>query len=127
MSYLQNPGEHRWAKPVNPAYDVSGCFDLFLEEYRVKSKAKVATAHGVAYAKRLCRHFAHKLPVELGESELSVAFPFATCRIVADDTAMNMELDAADADGLERAEHVVADHLLRMANKDEPVVEWQRS
>ena len=45
-------------------------------------------------------------------------------RGVNDDAAIQVEL--ADAGDVERAERVVGDHLIRMANRDEPTVTWHR-
>jgi hypothetical protein len=39
---------------------------------------------------------------------------------------MHIVVDVSDAAELDRAEDVVARHLIRMANKDEPVVTWER-
>lgn len=88
--------------------------------------AKVATAHGLAYTKRLCRHFAHKIPVEVEGSRGTLQFQFGLCTIDNDDEHMHIRIEVPDADLLDRAEDVVARHLIRMANKDEPVVVWQR-
>lgn len=93
----------------------------------MKTTANVETKHGAAYAKRLCRHFAHKIPATVDGRHARIEFPFGTCEIDVDDERMHIVVDVLDAGQVERAESVVADHLIRMANKDEPAVEWVRS
>ncbi len=88
--------------------------------------AKVATPHGVAYTRRLCKHFAHKIPAVADGGHGRIEFPFGLCEIQCDDEFMHISVELTDAGEVERAEKVVADHLVRMANKDEPFVTWQR-
>ena len=38
---------------------------------------------------------------------------------------MHIRINLTDVGEVERAEKVVGDHLVRMANKDDPVVTWQ--
>lgn len=91
-----------------------------------KTTANVETKFGDSYAKRLCRHFTHKIPTTIEGRKASIEFPFGTCNIDVDDTHMRIVVELSDPEQMERAEQVVADHLIRMANKDEPVVEWVR-
>lgn len=91
------------------------------------SQATVETRHGALYLKKLCRHFAHKVPVALDGEQGRIELPFALCRIETDDGQMLFHLDIDDAEDAGRAEQVMTDHLLRMANKDDPSVHWQRS
>ena len=90
------------------------------------TEAKVATPHGVAYTRRLCKHFAHKIPAVADGSHGRIEFPFGVCTIDCDDEFMNFRVELSDASEVERAERVVGDHLVRMANKDDPIVTWQR-
>ena len=90
------------------------------------TKANVKTAHGAAYTRRLCKHFSHRIPANADGDRGRIEFPFGVCTIRCDDEAMHIRIEVADAGDLDRAEGVVGDHLIRMANKDEPVVAWQR-
>ena len=90
------------------------------------TKSIVSTSHGAAYLKRLCRHFSHKLDVSLNDKDGMIHFPFGDCAIEVTDAEMDIRIDVPDPAELDRAEHVVESHLLRMANKDEPVVNWTR-
>ena len=87
----------------------------------------IKTAFGESYMKRLCRHFAHKIPASVEGQHGTIEFPFGMCRIDVDDGEMRIRVDVDDVANTDRAEKVVADHLIRMANRDEPIVVWERS
>lgn len=89
--------------------------------------AKVATPHGAAYARRLCKHFSHKIPATAEGNHSRIEFPFGPCTIDCDDESMLISVELTDASEVDKAERVVGDHLLRMANKDEPTVVWRRN
>ena len=93
----------------------------------MKSVAVVKTDHGASYLKRLCNHFSHKVPTVATENEGTIEFPFGKCGIAVDEYQMVFSLDVIDPDDIERAESVVESHLVRMANRDEPVVSWVRA
>jgi len=86
----------------------------------------VKTAFGESYMKRLCRHFAHKIPASIEGQQGTLEFPFGVCRIEVNDDSMHIRIDVDEAENIDKAEKVVADHLVRMANRDEPVVAWER-
>ncbi len=90
------------------------------------TSAKVATPHGIAYTRRLCNHFAHKIPASADDTHGVIEFPFGVCSIDCDQSYMHMKIVLTDSSAVDKAEQVVGDHLVRMANKDEPVVNWHR-
>ncbi len=90
------------------------------------SSAKVETPHGVAYTRRLCNHFAHKIPAFAEGTHGTIEFPFGVCSIKCDQNYMHMNIVVVESKDIDKAERVVAEHLVRMANKDEPVVAWHR-
>jgi len=90
------------------------------------SRAIVTTPEAARYLKRLCNHFAHKLPVELTEDRGVLPFEFGTCRLQATTEALLLEAEAADAETLERLQNVVVSHLDRFAWKEGQLpVNWQ--
>ncbi|WP_207884813.1 DUF2218 domain-containing protein [Pseudomonas sp. 30_B] len=90
------------------------------------SRATVATPDASRYLKRLCNHFAHKLPVELTENRGVLRFDFGTCRLHATPEALLMDAEAADSEALERLQNVVVSHLDRFAWKEGQLpVDWQ--
>ena len=90
------------------------------------TEAKVTTAHGSAYTRRLCKHFSHKITATADGDQGRIEFPFGLCTINSDSEQMHIQVELADAGDVERAERVVGDHLIRMANRDEPTVTWHR-
>lgn len=91
------------------------------------SEAKVATEYGALYVKKLCRHFGHKVPIQQDTNKARIDFPFGNCRIEIDEKQVYFSMDVANPDDIDKAEQVVADHFLRMANQDKPEIVWVRS
>src|SRR3954454_18772860 len=92
--------------------------------------ARVATASGAKYLQQLCKHWAHRLEVELaGEGEGgTVRFPDAVARMTADADALIVTVEAADEATVERIKGVVARHLDRFAFREAPLpFAWSRS
>lgn len=92
----------------------------------MNTRSVVKTPHGIAYARRLCKHFAHKIQASVEGSRGEIRFPFGVCTIECDENKMDIRVDVESPDDVDRAERVVGDHLIRMANKDDPVVSWVR-
>lgn len=90
------------------------------------TESTVTTAHGASYLKRLCRHFSHKVPTTVNETQGRIEFPFGACRINVDTDHMFLQMEVEDPANLDRAEEVVSRHLLQIANQDEPTVDWNR-
>ncbi len=86
--------------------------------------AEVRTAHAKRYMGQLCKHFAHKVPAEVGETDATVSFPFGTLRARAEGDILTLDVAAAP-DDLARIEDVVASHLLRFAFCEEIAVDWR--
>lgn len=87
----------------------------------------VKTPYAEPYLKRLCRHFSHKIPASIDGRRGTLEFPFGVCHIKIDDEHMHIRIRVNDGGDLDRAEKVIEEHLIRIANRDEPVVKWERS
>jgi hypothetical protein len=83
--------------------------------------ARVPTANGAKYVQQLCKHWSHKLDVELSERKGVVRFPSATATMEASPDALLVTLESADGETLERIKGVVASHLDRFAFREEPL------
>lgn len=90
------------------------------------SHAVVPTTSGARYINRLCKHWQHKLDVSHDEHQGRVTFDGGVCHMRAEAGALHLQLTAEDAAIRERLEHVVAVHLVRMANREDVDVAWQR-
>lgn len=91
------------------------------------TEAQVATRSAAVYLKKLCRHFAHRVPATLTGDQGIIEFPFGRCRIDTSPQQIRFSIDVVEADELATAERVVTDHLLRLARDDDLVVHWTRS
>lgn len=85
--------------------------------------AQVQTLSGQRLINRLCKHWAHKLEVDIEQGR--VVFEGGVCLMRADETSLHVELQADNTELLERLKGIVASHLERMAGKEELVINWQ--
>ncbi len=90
----------------------------------VAAEAMVTTALPRRFMGQLCKHFEHRVPVELNEADGRIAFEGGVCTLQAEADGLRMRVEAADAAGLARLEDVVARHLVRFAFREALVVEW---
>ena len=89
------------------------------------SKAEIATDRASRYLQQLCKHFAHKLPVEFDLQRGRIEFSIGLCRLEASPELLTMEAEASDAETLAQLEGVVARHLERFAFREAPSVAWR--
>ena len=57
----------------------------------VREIARVPTAHAQRYLGQLCKHFAHKIPVEHSEREGRITFGAGVCRATSDEAALTLD------------------------------------
>jgi hypothetical protein len=88
------------------------------------SEAQVKTQRASIYLQQLCKHFAHRLPVEFTPERGQIVFSVGTCRLVADPGVLTLHAEAADDAQLVQLQDVVVQHLLRFAFRDPPTVTW---
>jgi hypothetical protein len=88
--------------------------------------ATVETASAKRYLGQFCKHFAHKLPVDLAEDNSSgtVGFSIGSCVLRADDQKLALALEGAE-DAMTGLQDVVARHLVRFAFREELELQWQ--
>jgi hypothetical protein len=90
-----------------------------------RTEARIPTAHGAKYLSQLCKHWSHKLPVELGDGHGRVAFGAAVATFDADPEALTVRLEAP-ADDMGRMQEVVVRHLDRFAFREAPLAyDWR--
>jgi len=92
----------------------------------MQSQAIIQTAHAKRYLGQFCKHFAHKLPVELDPALASgqVRFGAGVCRLAADEDALTMEVGAESGESVAALQDVVARHLVRFAFREELSMVW---
>jgi hypothetical protein len=89
--------------------------------------ARVPTTNGARYLQQLCKHWSHKLDVQLSENEGIVRFPNAVATMRADSDALTVTVEADEDETLQRMKNVVASHLDRFAFREAPLpFEWSK-
>ena len=83
--------------------------------------AKVPTANASKYIQQLCKHWSHKLEVELSEQKGVVRFPDAVVVLEARPDDLTVTIDAQEKETVERIKGVVASHLDRFAFREAPL------
>lgn len=88
-------------------------------------EARVPTASGGKYVQQLCKHWAHKLPVELEGDCGVVTFVGAVATMKADAEAIDVSVRGEDREQIDRLKDVVAQHLDRFAFREAPLTyDW---
>ncbi len=90
----------------------------------VESNTNLKTTNASKYLQQLCKHFAHKLPVEYSSSEGTISFPCGTCHLKAQDGALELSLNSEPME-IQRLQQVVSDHLDRFAFRENPTLNWR--
>ena len=90
------------------------------------AKASVPTANAAKYMQQLCKHWSHKLEVDLSERRGVVRFPAAVVTLDAGADALLVTIEGEESEAVERMKGVVATHLDRFAFREAPLrFDWQ--
>ena len=85
----------------------------------------VATATPARYISRLCKHFAHKIPVSFDEHQGRIEFAFGLALLQAEDAGLTLRVQARSAEERQQLEQVVASHFERFAWQEALTLDWQ--
>lgn len=88
------------------------------------SQAHVAAPKPVQAMTQLAKHFAHKIAVEISETEARATFPGGACRMVAGET-LDLACTAESEADLHRIEGIVGGHLERFLWRTPTTVTWE--
>lgn len=86
----------------------------------LRAEMHFETPNGRKYLAQLCKHFSHKIEVRYSDDEGVCSLPTGPANLRADDGSLTATVEAADDAGLERAKHIITDHLRRFAFREEP-------
>jgi hypothetical protein len=89
-----------------------------------QSTARIHTEYASRYLQQLCKHFAHKIPVEFTRTDGRIDFDGNACVLKADGDVLTITVEAADNAAVERLQDVVVRHLERFAFRDKPDMTW---
>ena len=90
-----------------------------------EARARVPTTSGAKYVQQLCKHWAHKLPVESDGDAGVVTFEGGLLTMRAGAEAIDVSLQSEDRETIERLKPVVANHLDRFAFREAPLTfDW---
>ena len=88
--------------------------------------AAVPTANAAKYMQQLCKHWSHKLEVDLSEQRGVVRFPSAVATFDARADVLQVTIEGEESEAVERLQGVVASHLDRFAFREAPLrFDWQ--
>lgn len=91
----------------------------------ISIQARVPTANAGRYLVQLCKHFAHKIPVDYDGCRGRADFPWGICHLEAMDGLLVLRCEAGDQEALDRVAEVVADHLRRFGWREALSLDWQ--
>ena len=85
------------------------------------AKASVPTANAAKYVQQLCKHWSHRLEVDLSDRKGVVKFPTAVATLDAGEDALLVTIEGGESGEVERLKGVVASHLDRFAFREAPL------
>ena len=89
------------------------------------SSAFVATDTPARYISRLCKHFAHKIPVSFDEQQGRIEFNSGLATLKVESEGLRLQVESANSDELQRLQDVVASHFERVAWQEALTLDWQ--
>ena len=92
-------------------------------EWRTETVVEISDAN--RFLKQLCRHFAHKVDVELDGSTGVKRLPGVVCTMTAESpTELRFVIDAESAERAERHQGVIERHLTKFAFRETLTFDW---
>lgn len=82
------------------------------------ASARIETPNARKYLAQLSKHFAHKIAVEGSEDDARLSFPAGPIHLSADDAALHVRVEAADAESIDRLKDVLWRHFERFAFRE---------
>lgn len=86
----------------------------------MEATTRFESENSAKYLQQLCKHFAHKVDVALGDTRGECRFSCGTSVLTVRDNGLDIHVAAADADGLRETKAVIENHLLRFAFREAP-------
>ncbi|NND40843.1 MAG: DUF2218 domain-containing protein [Silicimonas sp.] len=91
----------------------------------MNARTTFKTNNAERYLGTLCKHFGHKVSVQMDGDRGQIELPFGQCDLAASDDALQIEVSAETKGDLDKTARVIASHLERFAFRENPQIEWQ--
>lgn len=91
----------------------------------LNASAHVVTDTPARYIGRLCKHFAHKIPVSFDDQQGRIEFPFGLSLLQATTGGLTLRVESDSSENLEKMQGVVASHFERFAWQEALTLDWQ--
>lgn len=78
------------------------------------------TGKASTYLGTLCKHFDHRVPVQMDGTHGRIELPFGKCELTANEDALDMKVSAKTKADLDKVAQVIASHLERFAFRENP-------
>lgn len=91
----------------------------------LNASAHVTTDTPARYISRLCKHFAHKIPVSFDEQQGRIEFSVGLALLQADAQGLTLRVESTSSEDLEKLQNVVASHFERFAWQEALQLEWR--
>ncbi|WP_394559634.1 DUF2218 domain-containing protein [Aquipseudomonas alcaligenes] len=89
------------------------------------ASAHVTTDTPARYISRLCKHFAHKIPVSFDEQQGRIEFAFGLGLLQAEAQGLTLRVESGNAADLEKLQGVMASHFERFAWQEALQLDWR--
>jgi hypothetical protein len=89
------------------------------------SVARVESERASIYLQQLCKHFAHKRPVEFTPEQGQISLGAGMCRLDAANGVLTIRAEADDPERLVQLQDVIAKHLERFAFRSPVTLDWR--
>ncbi|PAV48039.1 2,4-dihydroxyhept-2-ene-1,7-dioic acid aldolase [Pseudomonas sp. HAR-UPW-AIA-41] len=93
--------------------------------HQFNSSAFVATHSPTRYIRRLCQHFAHKIPVNFNDQQGQLDFNCGQAWLTAEEQGLTLTVSSRDAGDLNKLQEIVASHFERFAWQESLQLEWR--
>ena len=91
------------------------------------ASAYVTTDTPARYISRLCKHFAHKIPVSFDEQHGRIEFDSGLALLQAEADGLRLSVQSTSSEGLESLKQVVSRHFERFAWQAELSLDWHET
>ncbi len=103
------------ASPATSRFEDRKTFDHAI------ARASVPAADAAKYLQQLCKHWSHKLEVDLSDRKGVVRFPAAVVALEAGADTLLVTIEGDESETVQRMKGVVATHLDRFAFREAPL------